>query len=231
MVALLLRYFYHFCSVILWLHGTFKLSAILLKLAAVGDKIWGWNALRICPECVWSDSTQMLLWVKTAFSVLMESRSVALWKNPPKNNWREMPGDCRPPKCCACQKPLTPVAFAVPGHTGQRLLPPFSLWTVQKAHAHTLACIEIVYLLCLQLLLSRKRPDQNPFWIFTMDRRQYTPFLLSPLQTPASSPLRQGRGVANNNVESRLDCSDWDYWLRWFIDQHTLSNVASAMWG
>lgn len=52
-----------------------------------------------------------------------------------------------------------------------------------------------------------------------MDRRQCAlfpaPNLPHPPPLPPSLPSMAG-GTASNNVEARLDCSDWGHWLWWF---------------
>ena len=71
-----------------------------------------------------------------------------------------------------------------------------------------------------------------------MDRRQCVLFP-TPLHPPTKqlhpAPVAEGRGGgSSNNVEARLDCSDWGHWLWWFdllISPPLLSNVASEMSG
>lgn len=53
-----------------------------------------------------------------------------------------------------------------------------------------------------------------------MDRRQCAlfPARTSPTHPPSLPPSlpSMAGGTASNNVEARLDCSDWGHWLWWF---------------
>lgn len=180
--ASVLRYFSHFSSLILFSLRTESWAPSFFELAAVWDEIKSCNEMHSGFDlCVWWGLA--VLWscceVQTAFDSLTVNRAVPLFVN----RWREMPGDCRHPKCLPVRRRSLRLSSQCWVTEVRGSSSPF-LSGLSNTHTwvrmHTLTCIEVVCLLSLQVL-SWKRPDKNPFWIFTMDRRQYMPSPLSPL--------------------------------------------------